>query len=304
MELMTTLMLFIAAAVLVTLGLFALRLWLQRAFRIRDRHWVDDPERLNMPAERVRVPTRRGRTLSAAWYLPHPGAPVVVMVHGWGANGSHLLFMVPRLLSEGLNVAVFDARCHGQSDDDTFASLPRFAEDAEAVMGALRARGHGDFILLGHSVGAGAVLLTASRNPGIRAVISLAAFSHPEPMMNGWLKEQGIPRRPLGLIINRSVEWLIGHRFDDIAPRTTVARIQAPLLLVHGSEDTVVPLWHVRRLAQENPRATVLTLPGVQHNDPEGFARHVDPILDWLRPHLRHQAPVDPSEQERVTGTG
>ncbi|MCG5515748.1 alpha/beta hydrolase [Ectothiorhodospira sp. 9905] len=304
MDAMTILISLIGAGVLIALGLFSLRLWLQRAFRIRDRRWVNDPESLAIPAERVRVPTCRGRTLSAAWYLSHPGAPVVVMVHGWGANGSHLLFMVPRLLSEGLNVAVFDARCHGQSDDDTFASLPRFAEDAEAVMAGLRARGHGDFILLGHSVGAGAVLLTASRNPGIRAVISLSAFSHPEPMMNGWLQERGIPRRPLGLIINRSVEWLIGHRFDDIAPRTTVAKIKAPLLLVHGCQDTVVPPWHARRLAQENPQATLLKLPDVQHNDPEGFARHVAPILDWLRPHLRHQAPVAPSEQERVTGTG
>ncbi|MCG5499880.1 alpha/beta hydrolase [Ectothiorhodospira lacustris] len=279
-----------------------LRSWLLRAFRIQARSWVTEPQALGLSPERVRIISRRRKALAASFFLPHPGAPVVVMVHGWGANSSHLLFMVPRVLAEGLNAVVFDARCHGLSDDDGFASLPRFAEDAEAVMEVLRRRGYGDIILLGHSVGAGAVLLAASRTPDLRAVISLSAFSHPEPMMNGWLAEQGIPRRPWGVVINRGVEWFIGHRFDDIAPRTTVDRIQAPLLLVHGEDDDVVPLHHLQILAGANPRATVLTLPGVGHNDPEGFARHAGQIMDWLRPYLPSRSHLKDAHP-RATGT-
>lgn len=293
----------VIALVLVSgVGLLLLRLWLLRAFRIQARSWVTQPQSLGLFPERRRITTRRHKALAASFFLPHVGAPVVVMVHGWGANSSHLLHMVPRVLAEGLNTVVFDARCHGLSDDDGFASLPRFAEDAEAVMEVLRRRGYGDIILLGHSVGAGAVLLVASRTPNLRAVISLSAFSHPEPMMNGWLVERGIPLRPWGGIINRGVEWFIGHRFNDIAPQTTVSLVQAPLLLVHGEDDDVVPLRHLRVLADANPRATVLTLPGVGHNDPEGFARHSDLIMNWLRPYLPCRSPLK-DIHSRDTGT-
>ncbi|MFP4683760.1 MAG: alpha/beta hydrolase [Ectothiorhodospira sp.] len=281
-----------------------LRAWLLRAFRIPDRSWVDDPGRLGCDAgEPVWVRTRRGRRLHVLRYLSHPGAPVVVMLHGWGANASHLLFMVPRILAEGWNAVVFDARCHGLSEDDGFASLPRFAEDAEAVLKDLRREGWRDFILLGHSVGAGAALLAASRTPGIRAVISLAAFSHPEPVMDQWLRGRGIPLRPAGWLIKRAVEGFIGHRFDTIAPRTTIRRIQAPVLLVHGLGDTVVPPWHARVLARARPGTRLMCLPGVGHNDPPGFANHVDAILAWLRPHAALGPDPSRPEPSRVTGT-
>lgn len=280
-----------------------LRIWLLRAFRIRCRAWVDAPERLGLSGDPVWVPGRRGRRLHARYFLPHSGAPVVVMVHGWGANGSHLLFMVPRILEWGLNAVVFDARCHGRSEDDGFASLPRFAEDAEAVLADLRGRGWRDCILLGHSVGAGAALLAASRTPKIRAVISLAAFSHPEPVMDQWLRERGIPVRGLGWVIKRAVEWFIGHRFDAIAPGTTIRRIQAPVLLVHGLEDTVVPPWHGQVLARARSGTRLMGLPGVGHNDPEGFAAHGEAILRWLHAHGGCGSEMHPTESPRATGT-
>lgn len=302
MSLIHVLLLLALIALALILGVFLLRAWLLRAFRIQTRSWVTEPQALGLSAERVRIPTCGGKTLAASFFLPHPGTPVVILVHGWGVNSSHLLFMVPRLLEQGLNAVVFDARCHGLSDDDGFASLPRFAEDTEAVIEALGQRGHQDIILLGHSVGAGAVLLAASRNPGLRAVISLSAFSHPEAMMNGWLAERGIRRWPWGVIINRGVEWFIGHRFNDIAPQTTVARITVPLLLVHGEQDDVVPLSDLQRLADANPGASLMVLPGVGHNDPEGFARHAGQIMDWLRPHLSGQQPL-PDTAPRLSKT-
>jgi dipeptidyl aminopeptidase/acylaminoacyl peptidase len=73
--------------------------------------------------------------------------------------------------------------------------MPRFAEDIAAGLAWLRARS--DFAgnrlaLLGHSVGAGAVLLHAARHDDVCAVISLSAFAHPREMMRRFLAENRV----------------------------------------------------------------------------------------------------------------
>lgn len=45
------------------------------------------------------------------------------------------------------------------------------------------------------------------------------------------------------LHLHRIIESVIGHRFDDIAPMNTIARVKTPVLLVHDREDDVVLAW-------------------------------------------------------------
>ena len=49
--------------------------------------------------------------------------------------------------------------------------------------------------------------------------------------MRRWFCLRGIPQRPLGSLILRYVERVIGHRFDDIAPIATIRRLHCPVLL-------------------------------------------------------------------------
>ena len=193
--------------------------------------------------ETVGIATRRGRRL-VGWWLPGEGRGTVVITHGWGANRELMLPVARPLQASGWNVLLFDARNHGESDADTFSSMPRFAEDTEAALDWLRARpGMGDapVALLGHSVGAAAVLLAASRRDDVSAVVSLSAFAHPDGMMRRWLAAKRLPFFPLGWYVLRYVEWVIGHRFDAIAPVNTLPRVRCPVLLVHGRDDRVIP---------------------------------------------------------------
>jgi uncharacterized protein len=125
----------------------------------------------------------------------------VVAVHGWGANGSTLAAMVEPLTHAGMAVVLFDAASHGDSSAEAFSSLPRFAEDLAAVLDAIRGNTSIDadrVALLGHSVGAGAVLLHTARQGRVRAIVSLSAFAHPREVMERWLQEHHIPRRWIG----------------------------------------------------------------------------------------------------------
>ena len=85
-----------------------------------------------LPWREVRLPTVNGKHLFG-WFIPAgERAPALVVMHGWGGNAGMMLPLAAPLHKRGYALLLVDARCHGQSDDDTFASLPRFAEDIAA----------------------------------------------------------------------------------------------------------------------------------------------------------------------------
>jgi pimeloyl-ACP methyl ester carboxylesterase len=224
-----------------------------------------------LPWRMEKIPTANGKQLFA-WFIPgQPGAPALVVMHGWGGNAQMMLPLAQPLHAAGYSLLLVDARCHGQSDDDSFASLPRFAEDIEHAMSWLGEQPeakNGPLGLVGHSVGAGAALLVAARNPRVAAVVSLAAFAHPAGIMRRWMRAKHIPFWPLGAYILFYVQRVIGRRFDDIAPVNTISQVKCPVLLVHGREDDTVPVEEAEAIfaRRKHPRVELLVIPG-SHDD-------------------------------------
>lgn len=218
---------------------------LRRSFRVRRLPEQGSPADRGLPYREMRIPTANGKTLFA-WYLPPQGpvpAPAVAILHGWSGNAETMLPLAAPLYQAGFAVLLFDARCHGRSDGDEFASLPRFAEDLDHALDWLAAQPEVDrhrLVALGHSLGASAALLSAARRRDLAAVVSLAAFAHPETMIRRWLACRGIPYVPVGWWLARQVEWAIGHRHDDIAPVNTIKQVRCPVLLMHGAGDVIV----------------------------------------------------------------
>ena len=239
----------------------------------------------------------RGQHLAAWLAVPRTAratqpAPVVVAVHGWGANGSTLVPMVEPLVHAGIAVVLFDAASHGDSSTEAFSSLPRFADDLAAVLEALRSHpaiDAGRIGLLGHSVGAAAVLLHTARQGGVRAVVSLSAFAHPREVMERWLQEHHIPRRWVGAAILEHVQEVIGERFDHIAPEHQLAHIACPVMLVHGKQDQTIPLSDAHRLHASLRCGELLVVAG-DHDLRLALAPHADQLVRFFRTHLEAMA--------------
>lgn len=238
----------------------------------------------------VRIPGPRGRMLFGWLVLPesseHAPAPAVLAMHGWGANATTMWPVAPPLVAAGFAVLLLDARCHGGSDDEAFTSMPRFAEDIAAGLAWLGARPEvraDRLALIGHSVGAAASLLHASRTGGVRGVVSISAFAHPDEVMRRFLAEKRVPYRPLGWYVIRHVQRVIGARFDDIAPLATVRRTRCPVLLVHGRHDTTAPFDDALRLQAAAAPGTALVAVDGDHDLREALAPHAEAIVDFLR---------------------
>ena len=244
-----------------------------------------------LPWREVHIPTQRGKTLFG-WFIPAgEAAPALAVVHGWGGNAEMMLPLAEPLHEAGYAALFFDARSHGRSDGDSFASLPRFAEDLEHVVDWLQGQREVDASrvgVIGHSVGAGAALLLASRRPDLAAAVSLAAFAHPAGIMRRWLKLKRIPYWPLGAYILHYVQYVIGHRFDDIAPCYTIRSANCPVLLAHGTDDQMVPVSEAQEIYanRRDERVHLLLMPG-SHDEYGEIERHIGTVIGFLDAAMR-----------------
>ncbi len=238
--------------------------------------------------EQVHIPTASGKRLVGWWVLPPQAierpAPAVLVMHGWGSNAAMMGPVVPPLHEAGFAVLLVDARCHGHSDDETFTSMPRFAQDIASGLAWMKRQPNIDadrLALLGHSVGAAAALLHAAHHDDVRAVVSLSAFAHPAEVMRRFMAEKRIPHPLLGWYVLRHVQQVIGATFDEIAPLRTLAAVRCPTLLVHGLGDRTVPVEDAHRLLTASRHARLLLVDG-DHDLRHALTPHADTLVAFL----------------------
>ena len=251
------------------------------------------PQDHGLNFSQARIPTANGKQL-AGWLIPSTRVgdrPALVILHGWGSNSEQMLPLARPFHAAGYTLLMIDARCHGHSDEDRFPSLPLFAEDLDHAIDWLRRQpgiAASEISVLGHSVGAGAALLSASRRNDLRAVVSVSAFAHPEGVIRRRLEAKKVLYRPFGWYSLRYIERFIGHRFDDMAPENTIAGVRCPVLLVHGRQDETVPVGDALRIHTQSLTANVdLLLVDGDHAFTAEQGRQISAIAsllsDWLR---------------------
>ncbi|ARU32926.1 dipeptidyl aminopeptidase [Sulfuriferula sp. AH1] len=270
---------------LVIVAFHALIHWSLRAPRVVEQ---STPEAMGLAYSETQILTTNDKQLYA-WFIPAPGpelAPALVVLHGWGGNAETMLPLAAPLHRAGYALLFFDARSHGRSDIDTFSSMPRFAEDLDHALNQLKLLPGVDakrIGVVGHSVGAAAALLAASRRDDLAAVVSIAAFTHPETVMRRLLAAWHVPYIPIGWYILHYVQHVIGYKFDDIAPLNTIGRIHCPVLLIHGTEDTTVPVSEAQALySRRYSEADKLLLVSGSHDSYEDLDQQIGDMIDFL----------------------
>jgi fermentation-respiration switch protein FrsA (DUF1100 family) len=169
----------------------------------------------------------------------------VIHFHGNAQNMSAHFGFVSWLPAEGFNLFVFDYRGYGTSAGR--ADRSGVYEDSLAALDYVAARpgiDHSRLLVLGQSLGgANAIAAVGSRHhSGIRAVVIESAFASYQGIVRDKIADipiLSLLRAPLSHI-------LIGNSLN---PDAVVANIApTPLLIIHGTDDRVVPFSHGMRL--------------------------------------------------------
>lgn len=187
---------------------------------------------------------------------PAPGAPVVLHFHGNGEQLASTEWMADAWASQGVGFVAVEYPGYGLArgkGTPSEASIVAAAEAAlrhvQAVMGVANER----LIVSGQSVGSGAAVELARRGVGARVLLITPYTS--------------LPDVAAGVMPFLPVRLLMRDRFDSASK---AAEVKQPVLIIHGTEDEVVPYVLGERLSRLLPSARLVTIAGAHHNDVAG----------------------------------
>lgn len=269
-------------------------------FFVWDGGYRDPETDLGLAYQTIEIPAIDGSTLRG-WLVPVPGTAAgakagVVAVHGAGADRRDFLRHVPIFHRAGLPVVLFDCREHGISDGNgrgISLGLRESEDVSSAVAWARSGLGWERVAVIGTSQGGASVILAGAADPSIGVVIAESSFMSISEMVRDvpMPDTPEIPGWMADLIANTALVRIEGvqglerpsplEAVSDIAPR--------PLLLLHGSQDFMIPVRHSIRLYEAaGPTAELWILEGAGHSvlfnhDPEAYEERV---VDFLRRHL------------------
>ena len=181
-------------------------------------------------AEEVTVDTRDGEK-AILWHVPpKSGKPVILFFHG---NGEVLAWRVPRfraIVADGTGLVALSFRGYGGSTGSP--TEPGLLNDGLAAYQFTASRYPADRIVpWGYSLGSGVAVAIAATQPVGKLILEAPYTSTVD------VAAAAFPFMP--------VRWLMRDRFRS---DERIAALRAPLLVMHGENDSVISIQLGRRL--------------------------------------------------------
>ena len=215
------------------------------------RHLVRAVDAVEIPdLDTLSIDTNEGEV--EAWFLPgrsvsadHPG-PLVIFAHGNGEIIDHWPAKLQPYRDRGMSVLLVEYRGYGRSAGDP--SEAEIVEDAVRFYDLAVARADVDptrVVMHGRSLGGGVVCGLARERPPAALILQSTFTSIPDA--SPWWAWSALALDP----------------FDNLA---VVTEVDAPILIMHGRADTLIPVAHAERLHAAAPQSELI-LYDAGHNE-------------------------------------
>jgi len=139
-------------------------------------------------------------------------------------------------------------------------------------------------VVVGSSAGGAVAATTVHRGAEVRGLALLAApaswvsfAGDPADALRRIIEEAGMTVAPD--VIEDPGPW--ADEFQGVATIAAIGHIDVPVLIVHGTADSVVPVQHARLLAEAAPDAELRILEGAEHQLRKEPAA-VEAVLEWM----------------------
>lgn len=244
------------------------------------------PASYGLEFEDVEFPSRNSSLTLSGWYIEgEPAQPTIIIVHGHNRNRESNLELASRLAGRDFSIMLFDLRGHGRSGGQETSGGYHERWDLLGAFDFLMQRGvQAEKVgVLGFSMGAATALLGVAEEPAIRAVVADSSYADISDLIaQETARETPFPEWIVPVFVP-GMDLMAGLFFDvDIGamiPQEAVARLDYPVLLVHGTADERIPVdSSVRIHLASHPDSSLWLVNDVGHTD--AFDEHPDEYVE------------------------
>ena len=199
---------------------------------------------------RAREP-HHGLVRGAGFVAMHfPGSPTIVHLHGNAEQLADSEWLAGKFVERGFGFYAVEYPGYGLSAATPVSEEAIYATVEAALIALEKSVPKDQLILQGQSLGSGIAVEMARRGHGSKLMLVAPYTSIPE------VAAAAMPFLPGRLLVR--------DQFNSAAKASAVT---LPVLLVHGSDDEVIPIRMSQTLAKLFPNATLRIVPGAHHND-------------------------------------
>ena len=255
------------------------------------------PEDYGLPYEEVEFTSRTDGLTLRGWHMEsEPGGPTLLFVHGIDSvrSGNNALQLASMMTELSFNVLMFDLRGHGSSDGNRVSGGDHERQDVLGAFDFLEERGvpPSNIGVLGFSMGAAAAALALAEAPSVNAFVLDSPYANLSDLiarrvgnrsvLPGWAVPLFVPGVKLAARIVFDID------INAMAPERIVSDLDYPVLLIHGEDDTRIPVEHgIRVHMASHADSELWLLEGIGHVDafdayPEEYGQRVSSYF-WER---------------------
>ncbi len=187
--------------------------------------------------------------------------PLVLALHGWRGRTTQFRPLAAELLARGMRTIALDLPGHGRSLGSTATprEIGELLVEVERITGPVHAA-------IGHSFGGAAI--GAALLYGFRAerLVIVSSPTHVSRIPFFYAKALGLPHRAMPHFA-RLLDEHAGRRLAELDLVATAPKSGIPALLVHDTNDAVIPYSEAEALAGVWPGLEFTTTTGLGHRD-------------------------------------
>jgi fermentation-respiration switch protein FrsA (DUF1100 family) len=224
------------------------------------------PDAAGFPQAEEHILTTTDGERVIVWHVPaRPGQPVILFFPG---NGDFLAGRVSRfkeITADGTGLVALSYRGYAGSSGQP--SERGLLQDAAAAYAFTAARYDiGRIVLWGFSLGTGVAVAVAAEHPSGKLILE-APYTSTVAVAGALLRIV-----PVGLLMR-----------DQFHSHARIARVSAPLLIMHGSNDQAIPITFGERLfALAHEPKRFVRFPGGGHDNLDDFGA-IDTVRRFIR---------------------
>ncbi len=224
--------------------------------------------------------------LIKGWFIPNNKTDkVIIVTHGYPFDKGNIM-QATYFLAENFNLLYFDFRYFGESQGKYTSVGYHEKKDLEAAVSFMKEKNFNKIGALGFSLGAATILMTNS--PDIKAIVADSSYADIDKMMKrSYFIFPSFTKMPFVWLTKIYTFLFLRIRTSQISPLKEIPKINVPVLLIHGEQDSQIPVENSKILYElSNKNSTQLWLIPGDHGTSIQHPEYQEKIIQFFEKNL------------------